>query len=195
MNREAWLNELVNRLRPMFSAAGHPLPDRVRVSVGFPSRGGLSVTKPAIGQCWYSESSADQTFEIFISPTIADGLRAADILVHELCHAVLPYGTKHGATFKKLAHKMGLEGKATATVASERLVDELSDLILQDPDLGVYPHAELKPMEVPKTQSTRMRKISCPSCGYTVRASKKWIDVGVPTCPCAMVMAVEEDGE
>lgn len=31
---------------------------------------------------------------------------------------------------------------------------------------------------------SRHRKAVCPSCGYTIRLSKKWADHGMPTCPC-----------
>ena len=33
-------------------------------------------------------------------------------------------------------------------------------------------------------QSTRMLKVLCPSCGYTLRTTARWLAVGFPTCPC-----------
>jgi hypothetical protein len=48
--------------------------------------------------------------------------------------------------------------------------------------LGAYPHAPLN-VGTRKTQSTRMLKAVCPTCGYTVRLSAKWADKGLPTCP------------
>lgn len=180
VTREGWLNALAVKLRPMFETAGHALPANLRISVGFPPRGGTSLRKPIIGVCFYSDASDDQTFEIFISPTIGDGLRAGDVLVHELCHAVLPKGTKHNRTFAKLARKMGLDGKPTATIASPELADDLRALIA---DLGDYPHAELHPMIERKKQKARMLKAACGECGYTVRLSKQWLDVKTPICP------------
>ncbi len=176
-------------LRPKFEEAGHPIPLNLRVSVGFPSKSALSPTKPRVGECWYSEASTDKCFEIFISPTIGDGLRAADILVHELCHAVLPYGAKHGPKFAKLARTMGLEGKPTATVASEALVSELSGLMSS---IGAYPHAELRPLIVPKKQSTRMLKLECPQCGYVIRTTQKWLDLGTPVCACGETFEADQ---
>ena len=41
----------------------------------------------------------------------------------------------------------------------------------------------LRPDDRPKKQSTRMLKAECPECGYTIRLSKKWADVGLPNCP------------
>ena len=38
---------------------------------------------------------------------------------------------------------------------------------------------------------SRMIKIVCDAdgCGYTVRTTRKWIDVGLPTCPCGSAMS------
>lgn len=35
---------------------------------------------------------------------------------------------------------------------------------------------------------TRLRKVSCPDCGYTVRKARGWMDVGLPVCPCGQAM-------
>jgi hypothetical protein len=35
-----------------------------------------------------------------------------------------------------------------------------------------------------KKQSTRMLKLECDECGYVVRTTQKWINVGVPVCHC-----------
>lgn len=32
--------------------------------------------------------------------------------------------------------------------------------------------------------TTRMRKVECVCCGYTVRVSRRWMAVGLPVCPC-----------
>lgn len=191
MNREQWLNELKDRLDvALFTPAGYPLPSNLRISVGFPSRSALSNTKRRIGECWYQDASEGKVFEIFISPVLGEGLRAADVLVHELCHVLLPEGTAHKRPFAKLAAKMGLEGKPTATTASAELVAKLEPLIAQ---LGAYPHAELRPMTEKKKQTTRMHKTICEHCGYTARVAKKWIDLGTPICPVhGMPMVAEE---
>lgn len=35
----------------------------------------------------------------------------------------------------------------------------------------------------PKKQATRLLKCECKTCGYTVRAARKWLkEVGVPVC-------------
>ena len=35
-------------------------------------------------------------------------------------------------------------------------------------------------------QTTRMLKCECPACGYTVRTTRKWLDIAVPTCPVCL---------
>jgi hypothetical protein len=35
----------------------------------------------------------------------------------------------------------------------------------------------------PKMQSTRLLKASCPEYSYTIRLTKKWADLRLPTCP------------
>ena len=40
-------------------------------------------------------------------------------------------------------------------------------------------------MAAPKT---RLRKVSCPDCGYTVRMARSWMVTGLPTCPCGQSM-------
>lgn len=32
--------------------------------------------------------------------------------------------------------------------------------------------------------TTRLRKASCPRCGYVIRLARKWILRGLPECPC-----------
>jgi hypothetical protein len=104
-----------------------------------------------------------------------------------LVHAFVGIKAKHGKDFKVVAVGAGLTGKMTATVASDALEPKLATLAK---DLGDYPHAALgvggetlKPK-----QNTRMLKVTCPDCGYTVRTTKKWLDIGLPTCPCGQGM-------
>jgi hypothetical protein len=48
---------------------------------------------------------------------------------------------------------------------------------------GPYPHAELSKTAT-KKQGTRLLKLQCPICPYTVRITRKWLDsVGPPACP------------
>lgn len=42
------------------------------------------------------------------------------------------------------------------------------------------------------TLKTRQRKLACGRCGYTVRVTRKWIQVGLPTCPCGETLTPDE---
>ena len=182
LNREHWLSRAVEELRPMFSEAQLLLIDKIHVSVGFPSRGATSAKNRTLGQCWSGMQSADEAPQIFISPVLADSSRVLDVLIHEMIHVSVGTKAGHGAPFKRAMGPLGLEGKPTATVASPWLKEKL-DRMVRDA-LGIYPHPELTVLGKDKKQGTRLLKAECPSCGYTVRVTAKWIEVGMPTCPC-----------
>lgn len=183
MNREAWLQAAIEDLRPLFKGHGYDL-GQVHVSVGWPSSGGLGTRKRTIGQCWCGTTSEDGKPHVFISPLLAgdpkDPMGALATLVHELVHVVVGTEAKHGPKFAKCAHKLGLEGKPTSTSAGEGLIGRLVQLVEK---LGPFPHAKLTPAEKLKKQTTRMHKCECGICGFTVRLSKKWAEVGAPICP------------
>ena len=79
----------------------------------------------------------------------------------------------------------------TATHAGEALRDRLEGLTAK---IGPYPHAKISFEKKDKPQTTRMIKVLCPdpSCGYHVRTTRKWIEIGTPTCVCGTKMEVEE---
>ncbi len=186
--REAWLNAMTDLLRPDFEEADATLPNNVRMTCGFPSRGGRPGKKQVLGECWPSGRSEDEHFEVFITPMRHDSVTVAGILIHELVHTAIGCECKHRGQFRLVALAMGLEGKMTETHVGEGLKAKLEDYIDR---LGPYPHASLNLTEKPP-QSTRMKKIICPSCGYLARTSARWLDTGVPTCPCGTEMKSEE---
>ena len=182
-HREAWLGALTERFRDWFrEVADYPLPPRIRLSCGFASRGALKGNRnTTLGQCWHGEASGDGAVEIFISPITADPLRVADILGHELIHAACGKEVGHKGMFRTLALEMGLEGKMTATVGGEHFRWLVRPWLEA---LGPYPHAELDAKAGPPKQATRLIKVSCGHCGYSVRITRKWLDeAGPPCCP------------
>jgi len=185
--REEWLLALTDMVRPLFKEAGAELPARLRVSCGWPSSRGLATPTAksrTIGQCWPTELSNDGTPEVFVSPYVADSLDVAAVLVHELVHVADNCKNGHGTPFKRIAVKLGLEGRMTATHAGEALKKRLAAMV---EIVGTYPHASLDRSQL-KKQGTRMVKVECPECGYVVRTTAKWIETGLPTCACGAEM-------
>jgi hypothetical protein len=186
--REQWLQAAVADLRVLLDAQGHTVP-RVYVSVGFPG-GGSRRTR--IGECWRPEASSDGVGHVFISPILIGDVLVLGTLAHELVHAVnhSQGESGHGKCFADIAKPLGLTGKMTATGVGVELASKLEAI---GAALGEYPHALLKPGGSPvKKQTTRMRKIECPCCGYTVRTTQKWIDAGLPSCPLGTPMVSSE---
>lgn len=183
--REEWLMKAVKALVPLFKQEGYDVPENVRVSVGFPYRAGGK----AIGQAWSSQCSKDETFELFISPVLAEPGIVLSTLVHEVVHAVVGLACGHKQPFGRCARAMGLEGKLTATVAGEELAKCLYTISCR---LGEYPHAVLQPTDR-KKQTTRLLKIACEDCGMPLRVTRQWLDTyELPwTCPCGGDMVEE----
>ena len=168
-----------------------------------------------IGECWVAEASSRGYVEVFISPVLDQVAGIQGVLVtlrHELVHAAGRRG--HGKAFKALAVELGLTGPMTATVASPELMDFINWTLL--PQLGQYPHGAItgsgeilvpptepgdKPVilrhdDRPKKQSTRLLKAECPECGYTIRLTKRWAALGLPSCPTdGSALALDGDGE
>lgn len=185
--REAWLREAIKQMAAWFEDDGLP---KIQVSVG------VQAGATTLATCFYP---VEDVCNIFVSPALKpeEPTRLLDILLHELVHA---HGhaagfNGHGKEFGAVARGLGLEGKMTATVASEELTERLKPIAEH---LGEFPHVPmdlsltgLGPSGKPK-QTTRQRKAECPSCGYTARIAKKWMDMGMPTCPCGTDMEESE---
>lgn len=189
--REEWLNAFVQATRPHFERVEAPLPDKVRVSVGFTSAGGKS---NRIGECWHNEASADGHFEIFLKPTIETDARIADILTHELVHAAVGIAEGHGKRFKSIAMALGLKGKMTSTVAGEEWY--LWALPVLD-SLGPMPYAAIHggaSTAKPK-QKTNLLKVECSHCGWLARVTNKHIEphpylaCPVPECDGMLIVS------
>lgn len=188
--REAWLGHGVQLLRnKLFQPLGFKIPEELRISVGFPKGG-----RGLIGQCWSPAASGDGKAEIFVHPIIEDPVKVLDIVTHEVVHAINHRNgdSGHGKAFKDIAVTVGLEGKMTATTAGPELVKTLARFATL---MGPYPHKALTPGEGAKKQGTRLLKGLCPGCGYTIRLTAKWADLGLPTCVCGEEMSLESDGE
>lgn len=198
--REDWLMDAIEVMRPWFTEVEMPLPERVHVSVGF-GYGAKRESKNILGQAWATWKSADKVNHVFISPELADAARVLDVLLHELIHVGDDLVSGHRGRFAEVGVRLGLTGSMTATKAGPELRDRLELLAIE---LGPYPHGALKvaapvPTLVgpsgepipgprgssgPRKQTARLIKATCGQCGYTIRVTRKWLDVGLPTCPC-----------
>jgi hypothetical protein len=182
--REQWLQAAVAVMTPVFEGHGHRVP-AVKVSTGWPSSKGLGKKRKCLGECWDKKASDDGVAQIFVSPllTVIDDpvYHVLQVLVHEVCHAVVGHAQGHNKVFKKCATDMGLEGKMTATRATPDLMVRFGEWVKE---LGPYPHSKLNPsLSGVKKQTTRMIKCEC-ACGFIVRASRKALEeVGAPICP------------
>lgn len=176
--REEWLTFVADKLRPAYAAANYAIPVRVRFAVGFTSTGERG---NRIGECWYPDSSADKSVEIFIKPDQDDRVQVAGILAHELVHAAVGPGHGHGGAFKKLCKALGFEGKMTQAMPGAEMQRTVIDPILRE--AGPLPHKRLQGKQTDrKKQGTRLLKAECNVCGYTVRVTKKWAAEGLPYC-------------
>lgn len=202
MTREQWLHEAVQALRPYFADRQLDLPEKIRVSCGWPTRGGLSASRRVIGQCFDSVCSTGGHTEVFISPFLSVREEVVETLVHELLHAAIGCDLKHGKEFRTAMKQIGLVGKPTATKAGDALREDLVKLL---EDLDDYPHSaltgDLKGADTPKKQKGRQLKVYCDKLEdhedgeeYILRGSQKTLSRGVPVCPlCGTDMTQEKD--
>jgi len=162
--REAWLRRAVDRMRPWFAEAGSPVPDVLHVSVGFTGSGSSN----AIGACWTRDASADKRHQIFISPVHDTDFAMLATLVHELVHAALPWGAKHGKLFRDLGIKIGLRKPWRATSAGPMLAKRIEALLV---DLGPSQHPTLTLAMKEAAERQPQRTYEC-GCGIKVRAAR-----------------------
>lgn len=184
--REEWLVAATNMFRSSFTKADVTIPEKVKVSIGFPPKGGLSKRR-VLGVCCMPAMASDGIPQIYINPTIeqiggSEGILA--VLVHELVHSCGISG--HGASFKRVAEIVGLEGKMTSTTATQWLQDYFEHVM---ETLGAFPYAHLTGSTTTsiKPDKCRMHKCTCEACGYTVRIANKWLEIGIPQCPACEI--------
>jgi len=183
-NRETFLETAVDQeLRPMFKEAGYPLPKKIKVTCGWPSKSAGRSSKQRIGECWDKSASKVGNVEIIISMALDNTAQVLDVLIHECVHAAVGNACGHKGPFRTLAMTLGLEGKMTATTAGVELSKKINAMKKR---LGKYPHSAID-FSNRKKQSTRMIKVTCvdDDCGMVFRTSKKWVEYsgGGMDCP------------
>lgn len=187
--RESWLTAAYVGLQPLFTSLDHPIKSPVRIAMGFPSSGALSMKRPRIGECWSVETSTSGHVEIMVSPLIDDTLEIIATVAHELGHAVLGPKVGHKKPFANLMVALGLEGKAASTRPGALFKQRVEPLLEQ---LGPFPHARLIPLSRDKKEKVKIFKCSCSECGYTARVIRRWLEeAGAPLCPIDRIPLIE----
>lgn len=219
-NRETWLNQLAGMMAPRFAELGHPLP-AFRVSVGFTSGGmnsranGECWNKSTSGDDHYSifisPAEGDSiTFAAILFHELAHaavGLQAG----HKGPFAAVMAGAGMVRPFTS-----SIPGDAFREWVApflEQLGEIPHSALRTRPAPGARPMVKRGPAGVdapqpredgdsadqgdggdssrPKPQTGRLRKACCSECGYTVRVTAKWVEVGPPHCPNHGAMTVE----
>jgi hypothetical protein len=199
VTRELWLEQAIETFRPRFIEVGYELPATFHVSMGF-GYGAKRESAQIEGQCWSRCASTDSVNHIFISPEIADTMHVLEVLLHELIHGALDNEDGHRKRFAEIATRLGFVGSLLSATCDLALQAEL---ICIAETLGEYPHAALHPQvsvsvpkgqlvpvggdpgyhSGPKVQRNRHHLCKCPTCGYSVRVTAKWLARGLPRCP------------
>lgn len=210
MIREAWLIAAWNEvIVPMYREAEIDIPENVHISLGFSK--GHEENASVRGATFAKEAANDGSYQVFVSPFIKDGYDVLLVLAHEAAHVIDDLEHGHDKGFQEIAAKVGFAAPFTTSLAMPP--DGQAQLILAAEALGEWPHAGMDPLKEAterrrapvtpggagmaepapvirwssgpvKQYGSRMVKVVCPHDGYTVRTSRKWLDLlGPPLCP------------
>ncbi len=200
--REDWLHHAAELLTPLLQEQGAMVP-KIQISTGWTKGGGK---KHSIGQCFDKSWTENETFHIFICPTLREVVGdmtngthgVLETLLHELIHSAVGIKEKHRGRFKEVAIAVGLEGKMTATsvTAGTVLHDRLMKVAAQ---LDEYPHAAMvKPEGASKKPAGGgwVKFFSEQAEDYILRVSPKaLLTHGVPRDPWGKEMQTDADLE
>lgn len=167
--REGWLVDATGLLgTEFFTSKGHKVPAKLQVACGWPK-----ASRRAVGQCWSPNASADETTQMYISPTEAEPVEVLDTLLHEMVHAVVGCEHGHKGPFRLLAKEIGFAGKMASTYA-EKGSDLEAKLIGIADQLGPYPHAAMTKKDSARVYPYKWsRLMSVNDKGYTVTISPR----------------------
>jgi hypothetical protein len=133
--------------------------------------------------------------------------QVAHTVIHELGHVLAGYGHGHDKVFKEACEELGL--RAAKAVANRdtsnlsgfhpKLRAAITSLPLPTDGTPIQVANRLGVIPSPKPcgagigtkggksrgvgSGSRLVKCQCPTCGYTVRTTAKWIAAGYPICP------------
>lgn len=190
MYREAWLQAAAAFLFELMASQGLPRVE-VRVSCGWPVRGGMGRRRTVIGQCFAGQVCADGRPQIFISPRLADSVEVLGTLLHELIHAAVGCEHGHGAIFSQAARAVGLAGPPTATTVGDTLRPYLQAYLAQ---VGEYPHAAIQVKPPAQKPGSRLRLYQC-GCdpAVKVRVASDAFQAHCDACDQPFVQVIKEE--
>ena len=201
---EGWSRSAWQVIAQHFDDCGHKLPENVRVTVAFGSRGrkakmaGEALPPDIAGGSWF----------VTVRPDKDDALEIMGIMAHEAVHILA--GPDHKRTFKDIAAAVGLDAStngATLAMPNKMLREKLG---VAAKELAPLPHVaidfekldvshteeneEKRAADVVKKQESRTWKCWCETCGYKARVAKNHIArSGPPHCPEHGPMQADED--
>ena len=168
MNREQWLNNAMQSFALIINGnSSNGLPDKIKVSCSLTTKRDKKTPSETI----HAKHSADGTFNILISPLIADPIEVCKQLAIQLVNCAT---CDSNADFNRLCNALQFEN----TIPDTQFAIAFGELISE---LGDYPHAEVSLPDTAK-QSTRLLKAHCPKCGMKIWLTQKWINQGLPIC-------------
>lgn len=175
-------------------------PETIRVTVQSKGR------KNAVGWFWAerwadkTQDAKDRLNEINMSAEHLVSHNMGELLLHELAHAENHTkgikdcsGRAHNKHFKTMAEHLGLEVKPRDKSVGFGYTDlaEPAKTFLKKIDFKEKLFTTHRVTGLGKKGSVGSRLLKCEcQCGYVVRVTQKWIDVGLPTCPCGEEMEV-----
>lgn len=179
-------------------------PEQILVTVQSKGR------KNAVGWFWaerWSEKKAGAAksgkgaafHEINISAECITTHHMGELMLHELAHAennakdIKDCSNRvHNKHFKTMAETLGLEVKPRDKSVGYGYTDlgpGAKDFLAKIKfDQELFTKARVNAASKTAGAGSRMLKVECPACEYVARITRKWLDIGVPTCPCGKKM-------
>jgi len=170
-----------------------------QISITIASKGRKNALGWFWGNSWHQTKTASW-HEINLSAEHLDTCDVGELIIHELAHAenhtlgIRDCANRiHNKKFKVMAERLGLEvlprcksvgfGYTKRAAGAEAFLSKIA--FRRD----IFAKHRAGAAAKPKSGGTRMLKCECPACGYLVRITQKWLDVGTPVCPCGEEMS------
>jgi len=188
-SRQEWLTLVAGEMEKWFEELSFPVP-AYEIRSGFHSSGKRS---NAIAEAWLKDGDdQDETYVIFVRPDVEDEVNISASIAHQFCLISVGKRDHSGHLFRHVSISIGLKGRKTETKPGTIFKELLKPVLTK---VGKLPATSYKMAQTstPMRQTTRMKKVECPECGYVARVSRKWIDkLGPPHCPEHGKMNVSE---